>query len=66
MTNEQYRIEADQAISEYDDLEVDALLMFRALTKIANPRPNHRFDPWAQKVAQEAIAEVSNRVKDAA
>lgn len=61
-----YRIEADQAISEYDALMVDVGEMREALEKIATPRPNLTFDPWARDVARAALAGVSERVTDAA
>jgi hypothetical protein len=58
----QYRIEADRALRDYDGLELDAGLMGEALSKIAEGRPNERFDPWARELARETLAKVSDRV----
>lgn len=44
---------------DYDALEVDASLMAEALDRIARPRPNKAFDPWARDVAREALGYVS-------
>lgn len=60
---EDYRIEADRLLGEYDDLEVDAGIMLEALAAIAAGRPNKRFDPWAKELARDALANVSERVK---
>ena len=52
-----YRIEADCAMRDYDALEVDAGIMREALVKIAEKRPNEKFDPWAVEVARTALAD---------
>jgi hypothetical protein len=62
---ERYRIEADRCMSDYDALEVDALIMAEALDKIETGRRNRTFDPWAQEVARDALRRVSERVTDA-
>lgn len=59
----QHRIEADLAMQEYDALEGDASTMAEALDKIARPRPNKAFDPWARDVAREALGYVSERTR---
>lgn len=59
----EHRIEADELLSEYDALELDAGIMLRALTAIAERRPNMPFDPWAASTAQDALWNVSERVK---
>lgn len=57
-----YRIEADELLRDYDALELDAGIMLAALSKIAEGRRNRIFDPWARKVARDALVEVSDRV----
>jgi len=59
----EYRIEADCGLRDYDGLEVDAGTMVRALVSIAEPRPNKPFDPWTRDVAREALANVSEKVR---
>jgi hypothetical protein len=61
-----YRIEADCAMRDYDGLEVDAGIMREALQQIADARPNRAFDPWARELARAALAQVSEKVTDAA
>ena len=61
-----YRIEADKAMRDYDALELDAGVMYEALLRIAALRPNKAFDPWARAIAEEAIAKLSERVTDLA
>lgn len=59
----EHRIEADKLLSEYDALELDAGIMVAALRAIADARPNQRFDPWARGVAQDALWNISQRVR---
>jgi hypothetical protein len=47
-----YRIEADEAMRDYEALEMDVRDVLGA---IANPRPNQPFDPWARDTAQQAL-----------
>jgi hypothetical protein len=51
----EYRVEADRGLSDYDALELEAGIMREALEKIAAKRPNKGFDPWAVEVATEAL-----------
>lgn len=56
-----YRIEADEAMRDYDDLEVDASIMAEALSQIAAGRANRVFDPWARELARKALTQVSDK-----
>ena len=56
----EYRIEADCAMRDYDGLELDAGVMHKALTEIAEGRRNQAFDPWARETAQAALKAVEH------
>jgi hypothetical protein len=53
---DEFRIEADQGLTEYDGLELSFGIVGDALQQIATGRRNERFDPWAQKLARETLA----------
>ncbi len=53
-----YRIEADCAMRDYDDLELRFGQATESLQQIADRRPNRVFDPWASKLARNTLAEV--------
>lgn len=56
-----YRIEADEAMRDYDALEVDAGVMVDALARISEGRRNKAFDPWVRELAKDTLANLSER-----
>jgi hypothetical protein len=53
---DRYRIESDCGMRDFDALELRAGIMRFALERIANPRANMPFDPWARDMARDALA----------
>lgn len=57
---DEFRIEADCGLRDYDGLELDFGIARRALEQIAEGRPNRTFDPWSRDLARSALSEVKH------
>lgn len=54
---DEYRIEADCGLRDFDALELTTDIYREALAKIRDKRPNKTFDPWAVEVADCALSD---------